>query len=781
MTAVSFYPVQPLLWPALSIASQREVYMRLLGPVAHSLTGRSLTFASGGEADFNTATNLFNLSKWLRYGGTTDLALSLEGEGTFELVVMQAPPERSWERLFCEPVELVEGQPILIDLAAQILPSIGGMLYFSLRALGAGQLFSASWGSMTAPGEVPRLARSISIFKHDTAVSTQRPDMTEASFFPVQPLLWPELGITTERELYMRLSGPVAHSLTGRSLTFAVGGAADFDTSANLFNLSKWQRHCGRTDLSLCLDGEGRFELVVIQAMRDRSWERVFSEPVELVRGQPFRLDFSPQIVPDVGGMLYFTLKALGPGHLAWAAWGTTTAPRRMPQLALSITTFKRETAVQASVARFEQFMARTDLAPYLHLFVVDNGRSAEIQPSQHVTPIGNENLGGSGGFSRGLLAAEARGASHCLFMDDDAAIQMEALERTWAFLAYAEDPSVAVAGGMTMANHRWSMWESGAIFDRVCRPQWLGLDLRDFGRALEMEYESTGPKPPNFYGGWWYFAFPIAQVTYRPFPFFVRGDDVSFSLANDFEIVTLPGVVCFQDADFADKESLLTLYLDLRSHMIHHLALPQMDIGRRGVVGIAARFFARSMMQGHYDTLSALNLAVSDVLRGPAFFAANADMAERRTRLGKMRQTEAWRPLVGKPPASRRRFDPRRNRVWLLVMKYSLNGLLLPFFGVWGNHVTLKSGQRGQLHEIWGASQVTCVNADGTQMFTVRHSKARVLREGLKMIANLTRLALRFPAIRAMWRKGYADLTTKGFWIKTLGIDPERAFRDLS
>ena len=594
--------------------------------------------------------------------------------------------------------------------------------------------------------------------------------MIEGSFTSMQSLLWPEPGISTERELYMRLSGPVAHSLTGRSLTFSAGGQASFDTSANLFNLGKWRRHCGETDLGLRLEGEGRFELVVMQALTEHSCECLFSEAVAVAVDRPFRLDLTPHLLPGHRGVVYFSLQALGDGRLTGAGWETTATPRRLPQLALSITTFKREAAVRASVARFEEFMTRTALAPYLHLFVVDNGQSAGIQASTHVTPIANENLGGSGGFARGLLAAEDRGASHCLFMDDDASIHMEGLERTWAFLAYAEDPRVAIAGGMTMANRRWAIWESGAIFDRYCRPQWIGTDLRRFWEVLKMELDSTGVKPHNFYGGWWYFAFPITQAKYRPFPFFVRGDDISFSIANDFEIVTLPGVVCFQDADFSDKETLQTLYLDLRSHLAHHLALPSMDIGRKGVLLIIAQFFARSMMQEHYDTLRALRLAVEDVLQGPEFFAANADMAERRGRIGQMRKTEAYVPLQGPPPASRRRFDPRKNLFLRGVMKYSLNGHLLPFFGIWGNAVTLKSGQRGQLNEVWGAARITYVNSDETQSFTVRHSKWIAAREGLAMLGAMARLAWKYPALRESWRKGYAELTTGNFWQSKFG-----------
>lgn len=592
--------------------------------------------------------------------------------------------------------------------------------------------------------------------------------MAEIEGYCLQSLLWPEPGISTERDLYLRLLGPVVMSMNDRCLTFEAGGNVEFNTAANVFNLGKWQRHCGLADVWLRLEGKGQFDLVVFGAQSGRLSEELFNAPVELSPGKPLRFDLTPHIQASASvGVVFFALRAHGEARFTDGAWETASPPKRLPLLAASITTYKREAAVQATVERFERFIARSTLAPHLHLFVVDNGQSADIRASDHVTPIANANLGGSGGFARGLLEAEARGFSHCLFMDDDAAVHMEALERTWAFLAYADDPKVAVGGGLTYANHRWSLWESGAIFDRICRPQWMGTDLREIDEVFQMEHASTGPKPHNFYGGWWFFAFTIAEAKYWPFPFFVRGDDVSFSLANDFEIVTLPGVLCSQDADFTEKETILTRYLDLRSHLVHHLALPSMDIGRRGTLGIPTWFFVRSLMQSHYDTLAALNLALEDVLRGPGFFAANADMSERRTRIAKKRQTENWVPLSGQPPQTRHRFDPRKSRFWLLLMVNSLNGHLLPFFGLWGNHVTLKSGQRGNLHEVWGAARITYVSADGTQIMTMRHSKLLALKQSLRMAKNLGKLAWRYRTLKGEWQRGYESIATRDFWQK--------------
>lgn len=589
----------------------------------------------------------------------------------------------------------------------------------------------------------------------------------------LQALLWPEQGVITEREMFLRTGGPAFFDDHANEIRFEATGFAAFDTACNLFNIGKWVRHCGLNDVRLRLQGRGSFELTVIQAMPERSWERLVNRIVTLDNGA--EVDLTHFVRHPVGGVLYFTLHSLGEGCLREAEWVTTQQPKRQPDLALCITTFKREEAVRASVSRFETFMQTSRIAPHLHLLVVDNGQSAGLSATARVTPIQNENLGGSGGFARGLIEAEARGASHCLFMDDDASVLMGAIERVWAFLGHAINPATAVSGGLTKGDHRWSLWESGAIFNRWCRPQWLGTDLRDFHQVLRMEFGSTGPKPANFYGGWWFFAFPVAETRYRPFPFFVRGDDISFSIANRFDIVTLPGVLTFQDTDFSDKESLQTLYLDLRSHLIHHLALPNMEIGWRGALGVPAGFFYRSLVQCHYETLASLNLSLEDVLRGPDFFATNADMAARRASIAALRKTEAWVPQTTPPPEQKVRINPHgpgwRALVWRVLLNCSANGHLLPFFGYWGNHITIAAGQRGHLPAIWGAASITYISPDGGQRFTVRHSKVKALGQGLRLLRNLMRLAFGYGRIRDDWRRGYARLASTEFWQRRLSL----------
>jgi GT2 family glycosyltransferase len=587
----------------------------------------------------------------------------------------------------------------------------------------------------------------------------------------IQSLIWPEQGVCTERELYFRLHRPAGLSETRHLLRFAPGGQVETNTWFNLFNIGKWRHHCDLQSLFLALSGRGEFEISVLLAYPNRSFERLINETVTLSEGTPLRLDLVHGFDEDYDeGVMFFELQALGEAELTGADWQTTDAPRRIPELAISVTTFKREAEVARTIERFATHIAQSPHRDHMQMIVVDNGQSVTHPDTGRVTIIPNENLGGAGGFARGQLAAADLGASHCLFMDDDASIHMASLDRTYQFLAFAKDPATAVAGAMINAQHRWSIWENGAVFDRRCQPLFMGTDLRDPGQILHMEFATTGKPPEHFYGGWWYFAFPLAETQHMPFPFFVRGDDVSFSLVNDFNIVRLNGVVSFQES-FTDKESPLTWYLDLRSHMAHHLSLPTIEIGRLGVLKIAIWFFLRNLPRMHYETLTAINFAVEDILKGPAYFDRNADMAHRRAEIKSMTQDEVWRPDTGHTLGrNRRRFNPDRRWIRTLMI-LSLNGHLLPFFSRFGDRLVLSSEDRANIHITLGASRITYLSTNRRKAYTVQHSKIRLLKAAGRFALHALTFLLRYNRLTRLYKDDYQDLTSQPYWRRKLGL----------
>jgi len=578
----------------------------------------------------------------------------------------------------------------------------------------------------------------------------------------LQHMILPEQGICTEMELYVHLYGASGVNLGDRTIWLGGGGVACFDSYFNLFSIGKWQAAAPFSSLSLELEAQGRFELRVYHAIPGRSWELLACALHDLPALGPLAVDLSHFAVNATAGAIFFELRAIGDTLLKAARFLTSEPPLRQPRLGICITTFRREAEVARTAARLDAFIGGSEFGGQMHAFVVDNGGTAEIGDLAHVDRVANRNLGGAGGFARGMTEAEAWGFDHCLFMDDDAAFHMESIHRTLAFLSRAQDPCTAVAGAMISNTHKWAMWEAGATFDQHCRPQQGGRDLRRREEVLEMEFQTAAPAGPNFYGGFWFFAFPIAAVSARPFPFFVRGDDVSFSLANRFRTVTLNGVVSFQD-DFTEKETVTTHYLDLRSHIVHHLAVDRLGQGALATALIPLRFLARSLARFHYETAAAELLAWRDVMQGPEFFAANADMSVRRLTLGAIAKAEVWGPRANAQLEPR---PPRLSgRTANALLRLTLNGHLVPLSRLWAGKAVLPGGARADLRAVLGCRQISYQRPGEDKAYTVRRSDRRFLSLLWQIGVTLLAFLHGHAALRKRYLAAYPAMTSAAFW----------------
>ncbi|GGD40099.1 hypothetical protein GCM10011358_25050 [Sinisalibacter lacisalsi] len=614
----------------------------------------------------------------------------------------------------------------------------------------------------------------------------------------------PEPEICADDEMFFRRRGGVSLDLGTGALRLTIGSEVSFDTYFNLFNLGVWTVRTRLSGLALHLAGSGRVSVrllrgsIINEPPEPDSDEQLDHDKTRLTRDQSViheaeydlaeegieiplakllgALDETGE-VPAQTGLVHLHVAALEEGaRLTAGAWLADASPEEPSiRLAMSVTSFRREAETAATARRVTAFIDAEgpQLGAQLDLIIVDNGQTLDLPPHPHLRLVPNRNLGGSGGFARGLAEARTGGHTHVLFCDDDAAFMVESLRRTIAFLRLARSTRAAVAGAMISAGAPWAMWENGATFNRVCRPQFLGTDLRHADEVGRMELSSARPKPHNFYGGWWYFAFPLSAVTHDPFPFFVRGDDISFSLANDFEISPINGVVSFQE-DFSAKESPHTLYLDLRNHLHHHLVHPNLEIGPLGTASIAWRFIARSIVRMHYETAEAQLLAWHDLMKGPALFEDEIDMSARRKKISSLIEREEWRetaPLSSDAPPPR---DPGpRWGKWYLAL---LNGHVVPFWSLLGRHATVPVRLRSAVWPIWRARQATFYDADGRKSYTVTHDKRRAWAIIWRSARATVRWLRNYSALREAHRAGYARLSRPDFWEKQFGEDSAKS-----
>jgi len=594
-------------------------------------------------------------------------------------------------------------------------------------------------------------------------------------------LVLPGLDFGASAELYARVDGNCRVSLAQRKLYFKTGGRVAFDTYFNGFSVDTWKRVCGISSLSLSLCGQGSFvaRIGLHRASHEhtraghrlRPVQRWWDErEIELRGGEPggFDLPCWDQIET---GMLYLELEALGEGRLDSGFFATTSPPPHRVKLGIVITHFNRKQYVLPAIRRIADGLRnQPEWLDRIGLVVVDNSRTIDPAEAVGATLIPSRNLGGSGGFARGLLYLQDQGSyTHALFMDDDASCELESIFRTHALLGYARVPKLAVAGSLLREDEPYRLFEKGAKFDGACRSLKSGLDLRRVDDLLEAERAEVRPD----YGAWWFFAFPIAEIRYYPFPYFVRGDDVMFGIANDFAIHTLNGIGGW-GGDFGIKKSPWTSYLDMRSHLLNSMVL------RNKSLTFLAMLFAynlgRQLFSYNYTSARAINLALAHLLEGAGFWRRNIDTLAIRAEIAAFSGAEALVPLDALDFAAVHREDKPESWLRRLGRIVTMNGFLVP--GGWLDARVLyqSKGFYGSAKDIFLYRRVL-YQCEGLGIgYLANHDKRLFFTELMRGVRLMWVLLRQGQRLRAEYRSAVAELASPAFWRGVFATDARSA-----
>ena len=383
----------------------------------------------------------------------------------------------------------------------------------------------------------------------------------------VQRLVLPT-PTTPEPLLYARMSGNVRIVDNGAVLTD--DGTLSFDTTFGVFAAGRWRRvsHVNNLSVSVRASGVGIAEVVAVNGKKDSV---VATAQLPRGEGSPTSVLLNvPDLQASTDGTYYVRVTAIG-GEVCMTGgeWISQDAPRHEVRMSLSITTFNRQEYVRKTVHNVLDLVRNTDaLNGKVRVFVVDNAQNVTFDAAADapLTVVPNGNLGGAGGFARGLIELRKAGwATHVLFMDDDITLEPEAIVRTMSLFAYAKDPRLCVHGAMLSEERPWLQFEAGSQYS------WRSIyPLQALGREDDMRERSVAvqdaPEVPFDYTAWWYTAFPINITNENPLPVFVRGDDVAFGLMHTGKhSITLNGVIVWH-ADFGLKNNPSSLFYESRN-----------------------------------------------------------------------------------------------------------------------------------------------------------------------------------------------------------------------
>ena len=424
---------------------------------------------------------------------------------------------------------------------------------------------------------------------------------------------------------------PVLYDPKERAHMIPKGSRVDFATYYNCLQLNNWKLHTGAGKFKLSLECRGKAAIEVDEIYRNSK-----NVNKSILLHETIQSDEKTKVVfelPDSDKpLLGFSLTALEDFYIYEGAYLAEVPEEQIRDVRISLvsTTFRKEAYVLKNIQMLRRkiLCEGGELADSLFVHVIDNGRTldAEALSGGNLKVYPNKNVGGSGGFSRGMIEALAMEPKpdYVLLMDDDVLIIPESLFRTFYMLRIIKPEyyDCFVSGAMFDYDARERQYEDiGYVRPRAAEygPVKDRLDMRLLDSLLKNE-EMASRKRENSYAGWWYCCIPthLIEENGLPLPLFVRGDDVEFSLRNKAGFLTLNGI-CIWHVGFAGKfNAAMELYQVHRNSLIIQAAsgiCPGINFMRRLRI-----LFWKDITRFSYNNAQQILDAINDFLKGPEF-----------------------------------------------------------------------------------------------------------------------------------------------------------------
>ena len=359
--------------------------------------------------------------------------------------------------------------------------------------------------------------------------------------------------------------------------------------------------------------------------------------------------------------------------------------------ISLATTTFKKQEYIKRNIELIKEnvLFEGSDLKGHLFVHVIDNDR--ELDPkeldSEDLKVYMNNNVGGAGGFTRGMIEALKRKdkPTHVLLMDDDVMVMPESLFRTYYLLRLLKDEykKCFLSGAMFDYDIREKQYEDvGYVHknDGSYGPIKKAMDMRVIENLVANENYSFDVE--DAYAGWWYCCIPVEHIEERglPLPVFVRGDDVEFSLRNKPGFIALNGI-CIWHVGFAGKfNAAMELYQVHRNSFVIQAASGICQ--DEDFLGRIKTMFWKDITRFAYNNAELLIDSIDDYLKGPEYLK---NLDGEKSLKEHNAKNEKLVPLSDLGYSGELPTDPYEyeslNRLQKLWYMMTINGHLLPNF----------------------------------------------------------------------------------------------------
>lgn len=439
--------------------------------------------------------------------------------------------------------------------------------------------------------------------------------------------------------LYYHTDQVITQTATAGEWQIAGAGTVDFTTYFNALSVMKLRKYTRATRFFLHIDVKAAAPATVSQTVADRlaTDPQVVESVSSAVPGDnqwhPVTLELQCDEYAVIAG---FQVQTTGAAIIRDAWYEVEYEGEARPvELAIATTTFRKEPFIERNIelVQHELLDSHDDIAKHLTMHVIDNGSTLDVKKlsSKQITISPNENVGGAGGFARGMIEAleQKTPATNVLLMDDDVEVSPESIRRTYNLLRIVNDEykDAFISGAMLNMEDVQDMKEdTGFISPTIgcCVPAKPPLQMTKFLDVVYNECfseEAVIPADAHRYAAWWYCCIPASTIRREglPLPIFVRYDDVEYGIRCNPKFMTMNGL-CVWHAKFeirynAGVERYQTVRNSCIGQAVTGLAPSMMVMikGMQSMVNLELRKF-------NYTDAELALAGFEDFLKGPRF-----------------------------------------------------------------------------------------------------------------------------------------------------------------
>lgn len=438
--------------------------------------------------------------------------------------------------------------------------------------------------------------------------------------------------------LYYHADHLIVPGAEATQFTLPTAGLYDFTSYFNAISIQKvfWYTRAEAIVLKLKIKGAaGSLEQTWLNRFDYKTrttQQQVVFDASDEVHEVALTLDYPKEAV--ISG---FTLSTEGPLEVLDAGYYLEVCEEpRTIELALCTTTFKKEAYITKNISKIKHEIladSASPLAQHLTVHVVDNGRTlnpAEIETANKTVQLHpNPNVGGSGGFKKGMELALAQDvqATHVLLMDDDVDVSTESLRRTYALLSVLkpEYENYFISGAMfNFLNAGEQHEDLGYVtptgtYTHLKNHMYM-TELSNLAYNESFSVQDSIADPHQLYAGWWYCCIPTTQIKKNglPLPLFVRADDTEYSYRCHARFITMNGICIWHEPFEVKYSAAVERYQVFRNSLVARFAT---GFGQDAdFLGHMKRIVRLELKKFNYTDANLVLDAFEDFLAGPEF-----------------------------------------------------------------------------------------------------------------------------------------------------------------